>query len=342
MLRWVLAVVLLQLACLSQGTRQENEVRDTHADGEVLQEVGEPAETSEPDADPEASVAEPCIATTPTRIAFGANEIGTSSIVTLSIRSCGDSALVIDAVSITNDGGGVFAVEGAVGRMTLEPGVTTSVAVSFTPKMAAGFDAAGNVVRTEGALSIVSNAGAVTVPLEGFGRHFECPVAVITVAEGEEVLPGTNLSLSGASSVATGGATSFEWSVEQPGGSVSTFLPSSGVVSPRFEVNVVGQYIFRLTVRDRFGTASCAPAEYTVMVAGDDSITVEVIWDTPGDPNQQDTSDPFDQTPAGSDVDLHFLHPIANGKLFDGTFDCYFANPNPNWGEPGTFDDPRL
>lgn len=44
---------------------------------------------------------------------------------------------------------------------------------------------------------------------------------------------------------------------------------------------------------------------------------------------------------AGSDVDLHFLHPKANGVLF-GAFDCHVGNANPEWGIFAPNDNPRL
>ena len=35
----------------------------------------------------------------------------------------------------------------------------------------------------------------------------------------------------------------------------------------------------------------------------------------------------------GSDVDLHFLHPRGADWFRDGgIYDCYFANPTPDWG----------
>jgi len=61
---------------------------------------------------------------------------------------------------------------------------------------------------------------------------------------------------------------------------------------------------------------------------------IELLWDTPGDPDQTDE--------VGSDLDLHFRHPSATG-WFDEHFDCNWANWNPDWGvveDPS--DDPRM
>ena len=170
----------------------------------------------------------------------------------------------------------------------------------------------------------------------------DCPVAVITVAQGDEVQPQTRLELDGSNSIAgSGEVTGWEWSVEQPQGSVSVFVPSSYVADPSFEVNVIGTYTFRLKVFDALGTVSCSEAEYVVNVTSDDAIHVELLWNTPGDPDQSDTGSGGGFS-AGSDVDLHFLHPRANGVYFDWTYDCYWESPTQEWGFFGPSDNPNL
>ncbi len=72
-------------------------------------------------------------------------------------------------------------------------------------------------------------------------------------------------------------------------------------------------------------------------------IRIEVTWMTPGDP------DPTNEgTEAGADMDLHFTHPNATSDdglgWFDQVFDCFWFNPNPNWGDldPTVDDDPVM
>jgi hypothetical protein len=55
------------------------------------------------------------------------------------------------------------------------------------------------------------------------------------------------------------------------------------------------------------------------------------VWRTPGDPDETDVG--FN---AGSDVDLHVLHP--NGCWNDTTWDCFFNNTNADWGIRGSDD----
>ena len=77
---------------------------------------------------------------------------------------------------------------------------------------------------------------------------------------------------------------------------------------------------------------------------------VELVWNTPGDPDQSDTG-----PEAGSDVDLHLAHPLADtgqdhdgdgtpDPWFDQPYDTFWFNPHPNWGQadPEVNDDPYL
>lgn len=171
-----------------------------------------------------------------------------------------------------------------------------------------------------------------------------CPTAVIRVAEGDEVLPQTTLHLDGGDSIGSvnGAVTAWQWSIVHAPAPRPVFLPSFSVRNPIVEVNVVGDYTFRLEVFDAAGTKSCVAAEYVVRVVAEfDGIRVELSWETPGDPDETDTGGGSNSS-AGSDVDLHFLHPNAEGEYFDWTFDCYWANTEPEWGFFGPTDNPRM
>jgi hypothetical protein len=176
------------------------------------------------------------------------------------------------------------------------------------------------------------------------------PTAVIEVAEGATVAPRTTLHLTGAGSLAGAAPiVNYVWTVQQPGGSVSKLKAGEALADQTFVANVVGAYVFSLSVTDADGVASCALATTAVEVVPVAALHIEVLWDTPGDP------DPSDQGPeAGSDVDVHFAHPFAKGDdidgdevpdgWFDSAFDCYWLNAHPNWGslDPEADDDPSL
>ncbi|MDP6947297.1 MAG: hypothetical protein QF464_24325, partial [Myxococcota bacterium] len=209
--------------------------------------------------------------------------------------------------------------------------------VTFTPDMVNELDLdTGMPIFDLGKIRITSDTfvSDLDVEVKGFGVEVECPTAVIVVQEGEEVIPQTKLHLIGSQSYAANGAIStYEWSVQQPVGSQSVFLPSSTTPDPTFEVNVAGSYVFQLQVWDQNGEEACVPAEYTVFVNPDEAIHVELLWHTPLDPDETDHMAEDSEEPVGSDLDLHFLHPFATGEdvdgdgqpegWFDQPFDCF-------------------
>ncbi|TNF36900.1 MAG: choice-of-anchor D domain-containing protein [Deltaproteobacteria bacterium] len=300
-----------------------------------------------------ANVAGPCIQVSPTRVDFGGKLVGQQSTINLQIQSCGDRALTISNVQWVDDGFGMFAMTDiALGTLPvdLEPGQTLYLPIIYTPVAVSPVGSSGSPELDEGMLRITSNAYIANYDVEvsGFGTDGSCPNANITVTEGEEVIPQTTLHLSAAGSAATNGAiTGWEWSVVQPSGSASVFLPSPYVEKPTFEANVVGEYIFRLKVYDALGTVSCEEATYTVYVTSPEAIHVELLWTTPGDVDETDTGYTAFGESVGSDVDLHFLHPNAINAFnptgwFDSRYDCYWSDTAPNWGGAGATDDPSL
>jgi len=170
-----------------------------------------------------------------------------------------------------------------------------------------------------------------------------CPTAVITVTEGDEVLPQTVLHLSARNSTSsTGAVTRWLWTIDQPQGSASIFFPGAQDQDITFEANNVGEYRFTLNVWDAVGTEACSPATYLVVVTSDEAIRVELLWDTPGDSNQTDTGfDRFGES-TGSDMDLHFLHPNASNQYFHDTYDSNWRNNNPDWGGSGPLNNPKF
>ena len=227
------------------------------------------------------------------------------------------------------------------------------ISVLFTPDMESRGDD-GEPLPDVGALLLRTNAyqQEITVPLVGVGVISACPIAVADVLEGEEVPPQTSLHLRGAQSMSSCGPIDrFEWTVSQPEGAASVFLPSPTFGNPTFPADVAGTYEFCLHVWDTCGVRSCEADCAEVVVVPDQTLHVELLWSTPGDP------DPFDEGPlTGADLDLHLAHPFAliGGEDLDGdgrpdgwfnsTYDCFWANPRPDWGsfDPTVDDDPSL
>lgn len=68
------------------------------------------------------------------------------------------------------------------------------------------------------------------------------------------------------------------------------------------------------------------------------AIVIELNWSTPEDEDQSDTG-----PEAGTDLDLHLAHPSAMTDegiaWMESPWDCFWFNPNPNWGSLTSPDD---
>ena len=302
----------------------------------------------------------PCIAVNPQQVKFGGKKIGDLATLPLVISSCGDAPLELYEIDFADGSSADFDVdtspldhEPAAGDPIIVPiGADVTININFVPDEENPTDINGNPIPDEGILLIENNSFYQTkeVEVSGFGAVVLCPTAVIQVAEGNEVIPQTVLHLYGDQSyAATGTIAKWDWSVDQPLGSQSVFIPSNTFPNPTFEVNVAGKYTFNLTVYDEQNVPSCAPDTFEVVVIPDEAIHIELLWHTPEDPDETDEG-----PEAGSDLDLHFTHPWAGGPDLDGDgqpdgwfdqpFDCFWFNAHPEWGsfDPSIDDNPGL
>jgi hypothetical protein len=134
----------------------------------------------------------------------------------------------------------------------------------------------------------------------------------------------------------------YEWTIlNRPGSSNARLIPNSSVSDPRLELDLVGTYVLELKVYDNEGAVSCGdPAKVTVEAIPDDDLLGQLIWDTPGDPNQNDDS--------GTDLDLHFVNSDfpsdgANWSWNQAPYDIYWDNQTEDWGiEDNPNDNPQL
>ena len=214
--------------------------------------------------------------------------------------------------------------------------------------VAAGLDAAidaavaADVADAQADTAAAADAVDASADVSATGK---CPTAVVQVMEGDIVVPQTILHLNSAFSFADpsvgGPIQAWQWSVEPEKGSVSQFLPNDHVAVPTFQPNVAGDYKFCLDVWDMAGQKSCKPTCLSVKVVPDGAIAVQLYW-----PITPDAA-------TNTQLDLHFAHPYAAQSDFDGdskldpwydpTYDCFWGNPNPNWGslDPNIDDDPH-
>ena len=100
------------------------------------------------------------LAVNPTSIAFGNVTVASPASQTLTITSNGNSALTVNSASISGTG---FSFTGASFPVTLNPGQSIALQVTFNPASATSYT---------GTLTVTSNASSnstVTVPLSGTG-----------------------------------------------------------------------------------------------------------------------------------------------------------------------------
>ena len=212
----------------------------------------------------------PFIAVEPQQIMFGGKKIGDTATLPLVIASHGTMPLEIYGISLSEGSSSDFSV-GFDGLdhvptpddpIVIPYGEEITATVIFTPDEENPADVNGAPIPDEGILLIENNSleQPKAVEVSGFGALVLCPTAVIKCAEGAEVIPQTALHLYGDQSYAAFGSISkWDWSVYQPPGSQSIFIPSNTFPNPTFETNVAGKYTFSLTVYDEQNIPSCAP-----------------------------------------------------------------------------------
>lgn len=265
--------------------------------------------------------------------------LGSGDTRSVTLESCGKEPVQVKSISLKPGSSTDYSLESLPDNRyntDLTQGDTLLFTVRYTP---------GENGEDDGVILVETNdpdRPVLEIPIKGTGTDKLCPIAKIEVDEGLAVLPQTTLHLKGNQSTGADGNTSsivqWKWTVKQPDGSTSVFIPSDSVPNPIFEANVAGLYTFQLDVWDDLGQKSCEPGEVKINVNPIQDIHVELVWETPGDPDE------FDEGPnAGTDLDLHFKHPLATG-WFDLEYDVFWYNLNPNWGllNPNFDNDPSL
>ena len=311
-----------------------------------------------------ANGAAPCIQITPDTLDFGSSllvadrEGDTPNRLPIIIESCGGAPLKISNVEFE---GAAFGFPETPepnmdGDLILLPAAAASEAfpsfsidVGFWPTAEQNYG---------GRMLLYTNTSAEPLVVDLFGRGVEnsCPLPVTTL-ERYEVAPLEIITLDGSPSADAGGEVQrWVWSVvERPSGSVSQVVeslfsnadPAGGgpaddesTPTATFFVDLAGRYVIELEVYDNLGQVSCAPnAVATVVIEAvpEKDLHIQLVWSTPEDP---DETDEF-----GTDVDLHFKHQNGGDRWGDaaGTWDCYFQNTSPDWGNVGEFlDNPSL
>jgi hypothetical protein len=289
----------------------------------------------------------PCIQVSPSEeLNFGQASLGQTTQKTVTIENCSRSSeLEISNIAISDDGGGAYGIQdGSLpdglpgGSTTLEAGERSNFVVTFVPTSQDTYD---------GELQIESNDPAsrdLRVPITGIGTDNQCPTADAKGwlqggsyrGDTIETIPLNTIQFDGSDSTDPDGSIArYEWTIlTRPQGSSQRLTPDNNVEKPRLFLDLAGVYEVELKVYDNENSVSCGdPAIITIIAEPDDDIHVQLVWDTPSDPDQENDF--------GTDLDLHYLHP--NGRWDVSPWDIFWRNPTADWGRQGDpSDDPSL
>lgn len=293
---------------------------------------------------------------------FGAVPVGKKAGQRVKLANCGTKPLSITTLSLGGAGSptaGEFAVNltpllasgalsglpvSSVHPIPVEVGGSVELLTVYTPiELSAPpqFDSALLALT-------VADLAPIAVELRGHGVADACPVAVLKVAEGNEVVPGTVLHLDATASHSPIGVPlgQYLWKIKQPLNSNPSPQPSVTQAKAEVAANVVGEYVVCLEVVDPFGTLSCNKECQSVLALPNQVLHAELAWELPAGATKSDAC-------GKPDLDLQFAHPLANqpDQDCDGKADPWYSipwttwwmNPIPNWGpKPDGDADPYL
>lgn len=299
----------------------------------------------------------PCLETIPqTLLEFGEVEKNTKAEKPILLHNCSASTTTRFSI-VSLDGDREFSIpnQNTFQDIELAPDETIQIFVLFTPQ---------NIREYEGSISFSSNDAThpiQKVKLHAIGSKGRCPKASFVATHPERTqasadpigtfngVPLDTVNFDGSLSRAFGGRviSKYEWSTTaMPTDSAARILPSEGKRSSMF-LDLSGNYTVELHVWDSENNRSCEPAKLTILAIPNEDIHVQLVWNTPDDPDQLDGF--------GSDIDLHFLHPKGRWNL--NPYDVFWQNLNPDWAtrrpsinndfcqtptSPGCHDDPSL
>jgi hypothetical protein len=295
-------------------------------------------------------------------IDYGSRFVGETHPKTLTITNCSQrETLRVSSIELREhwdlDGLERYSLSGlpdlSGGPLTLAPQqnatfVLTFAPIQYTPETNPTCSEEGCQVP-DGALLVIESNDEYKSPLDievrGIGTNNHCPVAVararVQSSGGPwdtqiDTIPLATLEFDGrSSSDEEGPIAAYLWEVaNRPAGSTARYS-NAELPNPTFFLDLAGIYLFTLRVYDSHGVESCDPAEVTAIVTPNEHIHIQLVWETPGDPDRTDTG-----SGRGSDVDLHFMHP--NGTWNSPPWDCFWQNKVPSWGPGGSEDDPSL
>jgi hypothetical protein len=154
--------------------------------------------------------------------------------------------------------------------------------------------------------------------------ELQAPIAI--AGPSLRVTKGQSVALTGLDSYDPDDSNSsltYVWTLTDIVQGSTIVFEGADTAEPVFSSDVLGRYVATLLVSDDDGIISENYAATLIEVIPHENLIIEVDWDV-----------------AGVDIDLHLISPTGS---YYGEGDCFFGNPNPDWGilgEPN--DNPQL
>jgi hypothetical protein len=256
----------------------------------------------------------PLLQIDPNPLDFAYRETGSSTTLPVSLINAGSDTLHVGAATIVGEG---FS-GGMLGPVTLEPGESVDVDVTFNPLIDALYT---------GEIWVESDAPASPTRGALLGTSLQRPVAICEADPDEIYAVYESTTWVGRDSYDPGGLriVDYEWAlVSAPTGSTAA-IRGSGADRPDFVPDLVGEYVAELVVTNENGESSL-PCLATLNAVPSTDLWVEMYWTVNND-----------------DMDLHLVN---SGGALTSDDDCYYGNcagRSLDWGVSGASeDDPSL
>ena len=261
----------------------------------------------------------PVLQIDPLVMEMGSHGVGSVTTDSFVLESVGDLPVTLDTFYLTGTEFTITPTESW--PITLNPGESTVVDVSFEPTISGSFSEVFTVDCSDPAADPIATINAVS---DGSTPIADCYV------DPAQIQPNTGSEATwyGIDSYDPTGAaiTGYNWTLtSKPTGSQATMPSGSTANRSRFSPDLAGDYVGQLIVTNEYGVVS-EPCETTLVAVPGQNLWVQMSWSNSGD-----------------DMDLHMTY---NGGAYESTNDCYYGNCTyfaPDWGTIGnSADDPSL
>lgn len=268
----------------------------------------------------------------PRTVDFGRVGEGTMETRTVYVRSVGTARLVVESIELA--GAPEFSILGSTSTPVDLPPPTGGAAggeIALVIACAPGPDTGDEPM--EGTLTLRTTDPENREVVIGLSATVNrAPIARIEPTSGVPA-PGDAIPLDGSASGDPDGdePIAFAWRIHRMPFGSNARIEGADTATPTLVTDVAGSYVVGLDVADATGLSCLHPqgnpnvpcTTREVVVKPADDLVFEVVWD-------------HDRT----DLDIHLL--VSGAELYSGR-DCYYGNPNPDFGTIGDgTDDPRL